>query len=667
MSTAVHRSSTPSLSIPPSQNTAPVLEFNCLYTHDIRRKQKRWQDGFLRFHTFNKRVMVYDVPRNFVGDVHWKADEAVQEGDEVTLEREAVLVQVAEAVGRTETDLTELKQSARKGRRGEGGEGSSPARAVATPSKLMGPPPARLAVGSTAGGNTQLKHRSLNALLGTPKGRIGKASVPVKSPFEMRQAAENEEWESGRPPKRPREDPWVVTRTTTTPKPDANKETPLRKRTADARAKAARRGSLPSCQRRLGTKEVIDLSDDGDESPSKLLPVYSSDAAGPGSSPVREISGPVPSTRKEPVRSSSPAFQVQASKSKEKRTDAEHQRPNGRAEERRQDAGERRPAAAAAPLAPPSLPTSTKASQTLRMATGGPKRRTLACLDDNSSSPANVSDQTMAAENAKAPASKRKTQRELLEERLAKMRRLAQQKADDLNDVINDAEATASELHTIDSAPMSNKDATRADAAEPEMLEKPTRASAPRHEAIIDRPAPRAPNVSVHRTPSPAAQTAGRTETVLQDSIEPNGVPQPANSADTGSAGPAMPDATTAAIERMEVEPRHSTKEPSPPPPPKEPSPKQARRRPGIGRREIRKSAQNCFPTALDLATDGTSTVMLSKPFSAPKPPSEPKPAPRVAVPDPWTREAFDLFTWRPPGWDEEKWCVSGNDNNVAS
>jgi hypothetical protein len=73
MTAAVHRMGTPSLSIPPSQNTAPVLEFNCLYTHDIRRKQKRWQDGFLRFHTFNKRVMVYDVPRNFIGDMHRKA------------------------------------------------------------------------------------------------------------------------------------------------------------------------------------------------------------------------------------------------------------------------------------------------------------------------------------------------------------------------------------------------------------------------------------------------------------------------------------------------------------------------------------------------------------------------------------------------------------------
>jgi len=111
MTSAVYRNGTPSLSIPQTQNTAPVLEFNCLYTHDLRRKAKRWQDGFLRYHTFNRRIMVYDVPRNFVGDVHWTAGEALQEGDEVMLEKGGVMVQVSEAVGRTETDLTGLLNS----------------------------------------------------------------------------------------------------------------------------------------------------------------------------------------------------------------------------------------------------------------------------------------------------------------------------------------------------------------------------------------------------------------------------------------------------------------------------------------------------------------------------------------------------------------------------
>ena len=85
-----------SLSIPSTQNTAPVLEFRCLYTHDLRRKLKRWQDGFLRFHTFNRRIMVYDVPRNFVGDTHWREKTELADGDELELETGGVLVQVGE-------------------------------------------------------------------------------------------------------------------------------------------------------------------------------------------------------------------------------------------------------------------------------------------------------------------------------------------------------------------------------------------------------------------------------------------------------------------------------------------------------------------------------------------------------------------------------------------
>src|SRR5436309_7965849 len=113
----------PSLyAVPTSQNTAPVLEFRCLYTHDLRRKAKRWQDGWLKYHTFNKRVMVYDVPRNYVGDSHWRYDEHIADGDELELEK-GVLVQVGEAVGRTEQDLTELleKRSKEKHKRAEAG------------------------------------------------------------------------------------------------------------------------------------------------------------------------------------------------------------------------------------------------------------------------------------------------------------------------------------------------------------------------------------------------------------------------------------------------------------------------------------------------------------------------------------------------------------------
>ncbi|KAF3482500.1 uncharacterized protein GIQ15_05259 [Arthroderma uncinatum] len=96
-----------SLSVPPTQNTAPVIKFQCLFTHDIKRKAKRWQDGFLRFHTFNKRVMVYDSSGNLVGDLHWRDRDMLQDGDEFELER-GVMVQAGEQLESTVTDLTGL-------------------------------------------------------------------------------------------------------------------------------------------------------------------------------------------------------------------------------------------------------------------------------------------------------------------------------------------------------------------------------------------------------------------------------------------------------------------------------------------------------------------------------------------------------------------------------
>ena len=98
-----------SLSVPTSQNTAPVIKFRCLYTYDLRRKAKRWQDGYLRFHTFNKRVMVYDTPGTFVGDLHWRQEAEIQDGDELELDK-GVLIQVCERMERTETDLSKLYQ-----------------------------------------------------------------------------------------------------------------------------------------------------------------------------------------------------------------------------------------------------------------------------------------------------------------------------------------------------------------------------------------------------------------------------------------------------------------------------------------------------------------------------------------------------------------------------
>jgi hypothetical protein len=673
MTAAVHRTGTPSLSVPPTQNTAPVLEFNCLYTHDIRRKQKRWQDGFLRFHTFNKRIMVYDVPRNFIGDMHWKEDTAFDEGEEFTLERDAVLVQVAESVGRTETDLTELKQSAKKSRREGGGQRSSPPpMSLATPSRAMGPPMARPGTASVAGSNTQLKHRSLNALLGTPKGRIGKAALPTKSPFEMRQAEENEEWESGRPTKRSKPEAWNVTRTTTVASPAARKETPLWKRTSEARENAAKQTPLPRGQQKLGTKEVIDLSDDGEDSPSRFLPGFSSDAIGPASSPVREIPRPAPIARKQQVRSSSPVFQTQQVTATKRNGKEPVIQKSPRPERtshvetptKAPDLPER--VSSPEPLAPPLLPpppTTSKASQTLRMATSAPKRRTLACLDQISAPPGESSSRPRTTVPEKPTTSKRKTQRELLEERLAKMNKMAQQRADDLNDIVDDADATAFEIDQMDQAAMPPP------STEPQ-LDRPTadKPGRPFRRVVSETGTTasaatsmkRIPGAPVRFTPPPTARVARPADAAKQTSphitvLEECEQQQPAKTTEL-MAPPPAPIVTPAPMHAKPVPPMARRKSP---PPPEALPPKAAKSRPGIGRKEVRKSAQACFPTALNVAANGTSTVMLAKPFQAPRPPAKPKAPATSSDVGPWSRDAFDLFTWRPPGWDEEKWCVS--------
>ncbi|MCJ1257843.1 hypothetical protein MMC24_005669 [Lignoscripta atroalba] len=180
--------STASLTVPSTQNTALVLEFRCLYTHDLRRKSKRWQDGFLRFHTFNKRVMVYDVPRNYIGDTHWREDEVIQDGDEMQLDRGA-LIQVGECLGSTEQDLSALLE-----RRKPAQDGSLP-----TPAS-----PRIDWSRSTAAPLAQIRPKSLNALLGTPQGRYGRCILPTKSPFDGQHPNGSENWEAGRATKRQR-------------------------------------------------------------------------------------------------------------------------------------------------------------------------------------------------------------------------------------------------------------------------------------------------------------------------------------------------------------------------------------------------------------------------------------------------------------------------------
>ncbi|KAL8700603.1 MAG: hypothetical protein Q9201_005367, partial [Fulgogasparrea decipioides] len=190
------------LSIPTTQNTAPVLSFRCLYTHDLRRKAKRWQDGILKFHTFNNRVMVYDVPRNYIGDTHWHEPQPVQDGDELELDK-GVLIQVGEEVERTNTDLTELLER-RKAKppldRDDKSlqNGSAVDRATKTSTISIDYTAVERPTSTPL---AQLRPKSLNALLGKTRGPLGSAVLPTKSPADERRE-ENNHRNEGRSPKR---------------------------------------------------------------------------------------------------------------------------------------------------------------------------------------------------------------------------------------------------------------------------------------------------------------------------------------------------------------------------------------------------------------------------------------------------------------------------------
>ncbi|KAI1452586.1 hypothetical protein F4805DRAFT_446744 [Annulohypoxylon moriforme] len=174
-------------------STAPVLEFACLFTRDLRRKQKRWQDGRLKYHTFNKRIMVYDDHGNFVGDTHWREDYELNDGDEVGLERGGVIVQVSECTGSRDQDLSELvdKRAQEKAER--------QAAALARRSHKL----ESAASPQTAIPHFQLRHKPLHHLIGTPTRHHGRALMPTESPYEERQkTAASPQDDTVRPAKR---------------------------------------------------------------------------------------------------------------------------------------------------------------------------------------------------------------------------------------------------------------------------------------------------------------------------------------------------------------------------------------------------------------------------------------------------------------------------------
>lgn len=134
--------------------------------------------------------MVYDVSRNYIGDMHWREDEILHDGDEFELDR-GVLIQVGEATGSIDQDLTGLFEKRKK------------APEIVVHEEVPSQPILATARPTTAQ-PSQLRPKTLNALLGTPKGRIGRAALPTKSPHELRTESENPSWDQDRPAKRQR-------------------------------------------------------------------------------------------------------------------------------------------------------------------------------------------------------------------------------------------------------------------------------------------------------------------------------------------------------------------------------------------------------------------------------------------------------------------------------
>ncbi|KAI1300493.1 hypothetical protein F5Y03DRAFT_364367 [Xylaria venustula] len=178
-----------------SVTTATVREHACLFTHDLRRKQKRWQDGRLKYHTFNRRVMVYDERGNFVGDAHWREDYDLADGEDLELERGGVIVQVGDCVGSRDQDLSELvdKRAQERAQRQAAAAARRPP--VATIAALHGLK------------SQSIPQKHLHAIIGTPSGHHGRAVLPKESPYEERQQKQlHSQSDDNRPAKRQRKD-----------------------------------------------------------------------------------------------------------------------------------------------------------------------------------------------------------------------------------------------------------------------------------------------------------------------------------------------------------------------------------------------------------------------------------------------------------------------------
>lgn len=313
-----------------SQVTASVVKFRCLYTHDLRRKSKRWQDGYLRYHAFNKRIMVYDEQGNYIGDHHWRSGEEVQDGDELELDKGA-LIQVGERMGTTQQDLTNLFEKRKRG------PGSPQANDHASQMSRNSTP-------VRASGSSQ-PFRSLNDLLGIKKTSTGHLvspyeerhpPTPSNGPESSNRPSKRQKFASEKPVNKRQTRPQVVDLT------ESDKESSLH----DVRAAAPSR-QAPRAQ-------------PSRSSPPPNKPKVAHKMTQPATDSSSFTKPPLPSLSASAKRSSAPANST-----------ARQEKPSVRPEPRE------RPVNILASLPPQALkrPSSEAPSKTLRMAPEKPRRK----------------------------------------------------------------------------------------------------------------------------------------------------------------------------------------------------------------------------------------------------------------------------------------------------
>jgi len=743
MTAPVYRTVTPSLVLPRTQNTAPVLEFNCLYTHDVRRKSKRWQDGFVRFHTFNKRIMLYDIPRNLIGDTHWMGEGELADGDEVKLDKSGVLVQIAEAIGTTETDLTELLSSRKNGssERGSSTSAKEPRTPNKGPSRVVGSaPPA------------DLKHRNLNNLLGRSSEALGKAALPARSPFELRYVeAENEEWGEGRPLKRQRRDrldPKNVTRADSAGKPKPlEKELLLWARTSDIaiQKKVAAAGSRK--QHDEGQK-TIDLQHDETEAVATCVPDLSSDILAPTSLLPKSKAPALPAPRSSLTHQNSselgyftPNSKIQNNDTTEEVQFMSRQLAAGGADQNSMSlANHTIYSARLNPTGNANMARSCKSkSGSLLRITGNTSKKQLLCQDQLNLIPKRISstdtnvpaDRVLEAtieHDRKKP--KAKTKLQLVKERLDRIKREKTETQQSLT-----AATPTRTTESIDGSPedpICEIDMVEVDCRArrrkylqelgelDNMIFKPTafklhQISGGDGDQTIEKVSDtiKVGDPAVPLNPLPEKQpgqgevgigkrktcaTAGvglRTANLagesrvpqLDDTAKDQALPQgqPADRKPADDNGeierPVQPESiqpSSLSVQPRDSDPNVSTSAVT-----------KLKRIPGASMRytlsprkaELKQSMSALVPLVLDApntrspsrtsarkppqsavlvntAASGTEAVMLARTIKKPKSasPAVDK-ATAASLADPWSREAFDLLDWRPPGWEERQWC----------